>query len=167
MKFNGSYIKRAAELYVGATVSDEDVIMIINEALESIGDNALYTEIVVINAENVNSFYDLPKETTSINYVTKDDKPYSDWTSDGTRIKFANQGSYNVHINRMVPLIDNLDDEVKIHPLFHTAIVAYVRGFLKLMDDDQSQDGLTQMQLFNNGVALAHKTLSELRKRVK
>lgn len=165
--FTGEHVKRAAELYVGAEMdSEEDAILIINEALETIGDLALNSEDYPVIAENA-EWNELPKDTTAINYVLDSDgKIYQEWTSDSTRIKFTKPGSYIVNLRRMVPQITSLDEEIQIHPLFHKPIIAYVRGFMKLMDDDQSADGQAQMQDFANSVGLAHQTLSNIRKRV-
>lgn len=163
--FTGEYIKRSAELYVGAELDNDDAIIIINEALETIGDLALHIENYNINAEGTD-WCELPSDTTAINYITKGGAIYSEWSSDGTRIKFADAGTYLVNLRRMVPQITTLGDEIQIHPLFHKSITAYVRGFMKLMDDDQSADGQAQMQEFTNGVGLAHEILKNVRKRV-
>lgn len=164
--FNGEYIKRAAELYVGATIEEPNAILIVNEALEKIGDFALNHVEHSVTAEN-SDWYDLPNDTTAILFVTDAlGILYNQWSSRGTKICFEEAGTYKVHIRKMVDRINSLEEEIKIHPLFHQPIIAYVRGFLKLMDEDTSTDGKEQIQLFENGVALAYQMLSNIRKRL-
>lgn len=165
MEFTGNDIKVAAELYTGASLEPEEVILIINEALDTIGDLALHDTEVSVVAEEKNKWCNLPEDTTAILCVSdKAGQNYNGWTTNGTKIKFEDVGEYLVGMRRMVPKISTLDDKIVIHPLFRKAILAYTRGFIKLMDDDQSSDGMAQMQEFVNVVGVANKTLKDIRK---
>lgn len=165
MEFTGNDIKVASELYTGASLEPEEILLIINESLDTIGDLALYDTEVSVVAEGKNEWCSLPEDTTAILYVEDmTGQNYNGWTTNGTKIKFQDVGEYLAGVRRMVPKISSLDDNILIHPLFRKAILAYTRGFIKLMDDDQSSDGMAQMQEFVNIVGVANKTLKDIRR---
>ena len=163
----GDYVKQSAELYVGSDLDPADALMIINEATETIGDLALnYNEIDIVIAGGGNSWVSFPSDTTAIIIVYDEfGEIYELWSSRGTKVKIEDAGDYKAIIRQMVPKLTSLANEIQIHPLFNTAIIAYVRGFMKMRDDDSSPDGQAQMQKFTEEVQKAHVMLSAMRKR--
>ena len=162
----GDHVKQSAELYVGSDLDPADALLMINEALETIGDLALYyNDLDVVRPAGV-SWVSLPANTTAIIVIYDEfGEVYEEWTSRGTKVNIVAPGDYKVVIRQMVPKLTLLANEIQIHPVFNPAIIAYVRGFMKMRDDDSSPDGQAQMQRFTEEVQKAHMILSALRKR--
>jgi hypothetical protein len=90
-------------------------------------------------------------------------EPYTYFDNQDTEIKFRDAGTYEVRIRRMpVPLTD-LAQTPEVHPLFHNALTFYVRGWWKMKDDDENQDGLAQIARFEQSASKAFTILARKR----
>lgn len=159
----GSDLKPLVETYVGTNIDSETLILMINECLDAIGDRALlYKEFDMIL--NAGEYKSLPDNVTAIiEVVTSNRELYTDWQTLGTLIRVLDSGGYYITARMMTPHISSLDEEIEIHSLFNYAIICYLRGISKKIDDDMSQDGTEQLQIFNAEVQKAHETLLSVR----
>ena len=161
----GTDVKEHAELYLNTTVEDSAVLMLINESLNMIGDLALNDQEVVITTSVGGEWKPLPDDTTNVKAVYSGNDAVDDWYVRGMRIRFQRPGTYQVVIRQMIPEIESLSDEIQVHPLFKMAILSYVRGMLKMIDDDQSADGQALLAQFKEESIKAFNLLERIRNR--
>lgn len=159
-----SKIRNLSEIYCGVSIPDDLVISLVNEALHMIGDLALVYDDVSLNAQ-ASTWIELPEDTVSIESASKDGKPYSGFTTQGLKIKFDEEGQFVVTIRRMPKEVEMLTDEPECHPMFHRAIVTYVRGMMKKILDDNSADGQMLLAQFTQEVDRVANMLQRTRKR--
>lgn len=160
----GQEAKELAELYLGAEIPE--ALVIINEALNIIGDMALNHDDVTIPAGSIGSWVSLPSDTTAvIKVVDSNERPSSSWELRGLKLRLnEGEGDHSVVIRRLVTPLQNLSQDIDIHPAFYSSIVFYLRAFSKLADDDTSTDGKEHLALFQSEVQKAHMTLMQIRK---
>lgn len=159
----GNDLRPLVETYIRAEIEPETLVLMINECLDAIGDRALlYKNVEMIL--NAGEWQNLPNNVTAIMEVTSSGgELYGDWQTLGSLIKVLDSGGYHLTIRMMPPRISSLDEEIEIHSLFNHAILCYLRGITKKSDDDMSQDGAEQLQMFQAEVQKAHETLLAMR----
>ncbi len=160
----GNDIKNYLELYLTTTVDSDKVVLIINECLNIIGDLALNYEVIEVTPGE-NGWGKLPEDTTAVVSVEQNGKPYDNWTTRGLSIKLGSLGVYDVVLRRMIPQIEELADEIKIHPLFKSPIIAYTRGMWKVIENEDSQDGHRLLEQFKEEALKAYNILKNVRER--
>ena len=161
----GTDVKEHAELYLNTTLDESKVLMLINECLNMIGDLALNDQEVTITTSNAGEWKALPFDTTNVKAVYEGTSAVDDWYVRGMRIRFQRPGTYQVVIRQMIPEIESLSDEIQVHPLFKMAILSYVRGMLKMIDDDESRDGQALLAQFKEESLKAFSLLERIRNR--
>lgn len=161
----GLEAKKLLDTYLSVDAEPELVLTIINEALNLIGDLALHVEEYSIDFGELTGWVDLPSNTTSIQSVSMNDQQIQNYEIRGMKISFENPGTYDVVIRTLLPELVKLEDEIEIHPIFNSAIIAYLRGFYKMMEDDASQDGMRLLAEFKEECLKSHNTLDRIRNR--
>lgn len=161
----GTEVKEHVDLYLSTDVEDNKVLMLINESLNMIGDLALNDQEVTITTNGDAEWKSLPPDTTNVKSAYKGSDVVNDWFVRGTKIHFQSPGTYHVVIRQMVPEITDLSDEIMIHPLFKMAILSYVRGMFKVIDDDESRDGQALLAQFKEESLKAFNLLERIRDR--
>ena len=137
----GLEIKEAGERYLGITLPEEEVVFIINEALARFGDLGVVHAETEVDAE-AGIWYEMPEDLTSILQVRDvEGEIYYGYETRGSRIRFKSTGHYNILARRLPSPIEAITDTPEVHPILHRALVSYVRGWIKVRDDDESQDG--------------------------
>ena len=157
----GTDIQQSIQRYLGASVAPADVIAVVNECLDAIGDRALIHDTIPLTLV-ARVWEELPN-VTSIIGVLVNNKPYNKWQTKGTSIRVHDAGDYVVKVRKMADHIDGIGDTVEIHRLFHFSILCYVRGTFKLFDDDESADGHKLIQQFEEETNKAYETLTKIR----
>lgn len=159
----GNDLKPLIETYIRAEIEPETLVLMINECLDAIGDQALLHKNIEVIL-NANEWQNLPNNVTAVIEVTNSNgELYTDWQTLGSLIKVLDSGGYHITARMLTPHISSLDEEIEIHALFNYAILCYLRGISKKADDDMSQDGSEQLQMFLAGVQKAHETLLGMR----
>ncbi len=133
----GKDIRFSAELYVGRDIEDDIVLCVINEALDSIMDLGLVFEEEGINAE-AGVWTTLPKTVTNILSVEDSNgEPYDKWEQKRNRIRLAHSGAYTINYRISPTHIQSMDEEPDTHPIFHRAIVNYLRSFILMIGNKE------------------------------
>jgi len=161
----GLEAKRHLDVYVGVDSEEDLVLLIVNEALNLIGDLAFHTEEHSLFSRVESEWLDLPENTTNIQSVSMDGQQIQNYEIRGLKIRFENSGTYDVVIRTLPPKLEDLEDEIEVHPVFNSAIIAYLRGFYKMMDDDTSQDGARLLAEFKEECIKSFNTLERIRNR--
>jgi hypothetical protein len=157
-------IKAAAENYIDEAIDDDEAVTAINAALSKIGDIALIYDTVVITDAVGRTWLALPQTTTYVvEVVDADGNVYDGWRVRDNRIWFADPGTYTVHYRRLPNPISGILDTPEVHQAYHQCLVTYLIGWWKLKDDDESPDGLRNMQQFEADVMRVFNTLRRKR----
>lgn len=148
----GQQIRSAGQTYARRTVSEETAVLILNEALDQLLDLGLIYATVEVSA-TAKTWYDLPDDATFIVYVTtpKGDY-YTGWEAIGNQIRFLTGGNFCITARRLPKHLESIVEIPEVHPMFHTVLVDYFKGYLKLQVNDESPDGLRLMQKFEEKV---------------
>ncbi len=157
-------IKAAAENYIDEAIDDDEAVAAINQALAKIGDVALVYDTVSITDSVGRTWLALPDATTYVvEVLDADGNVYYGWRVRDNRIWFADAGAYTVHYRRLPNPISGILDTPEVHPAYHQCLVTYLIGWWKLKDDDESPDGLRNMQQFEAEVTRVFNTLRRRR----
>jgi hypothetical protein len=159
----GTKLQTAVKLYVKATVSDAEAVLIINEAMDKISDKGYLFGEVEVEAV-ADTWYEMPAECTSIIEVRDSDDNFCyHWRQRGTlEIRFAEADTYTITARRLADHIDiaGLAVEIPVHKAFHQAIVTYGRYWKKQQINDESSDAATQLQQFYNDIESAFRSIT-------
>jgi hypothetical protein len=157
----GTDIQTAIKKYVKASISDDDMILLINEAIDEIAGKGYIFGEVEVNAE-ANTWYEMPVECISvIDVFDSNDRPYRGWRQRGTlRLMFAESGTYTIVARRLADHILSLAEELPVHRAFHPALVTYGRAWKKLQINDESGDGNKLKQEFYQKIEIAYREIS-------
>ncbi len=162
---NVSKIRSLAEIFCGVSIEDDIAIGLVNEGLAMIGDLANNFETVEITSTD-RSLIELGPNITNVVLVTKQDgSPYSGWTTRGMSIRFDEDGVYNVTVKKMPEEVTSVLDTPDCHPMFHRALVTYLRGMVKLIRNDESAIGAQFLQQFEQEIARVSAVLERSRQR--
>ena len=162
---NVSTIRSLAEIFCGVSIEDDIAIGLINEGLAMIGDLANNYEDVEFTSTG-RTWMDLGDNVTNVVTVTKSDgSPFSGWTTRGMSIRFDEDGTYLVTVKKMPEDVEQVSDEPDCHPMFHRALVTYLRGMVKLIRNDESAIGAQFLQQFEQEVARVSAVLERSRQR--
>jgi hypothetical protein len=162
---NVSTIRSLAEIFCGVSIEDDIAIGLVNEGLAMIGDLAYNYEDVEFKSTD-RAWIELGSDVTNVVTVTKaDGTPYSGWTTRGMSIRFDEDGTYLVTVKKMPQDVEQVSDEPDCHPMFHRALVTYLRGMVKLIRNDQSAIGAQLLQQFEQEVARVSAVLERSRQR--
>jgi len=144
----GIEIKQSAENYIDEFIDDPQATTAINRALSLIGDMALIYEEIEVKATS-REWYLLPMTTTNVRAVEDSDgNSYYGFRVRDSLISFDDPGTYTVFYRRLPKPISGLLDTPEVHPAYHQVLVTYLIGWWKLQDDDESPDGIRNMQQF-------------------
>lgn len=161
----GQEILEQAARYNGFSIDEGDALAYINEALARLGEMGYVFGVIEVEAER-NVSYLLPQN--AINIVRVEDKDsrraYYGYRKVGDEIIFLKDGEYVIYARKMPEPLDFIDEEPDVPPLYHPAIVMYVRGMTKLQDDEMNPDGHRLIQKFEEEAARAYQML--MRERV-
>jgi hypothetical protein len=157
----GAEIQAAIRMYVKVSISNDDMVLLINEALDEIADKGFIFGEVEVEAA-ANTWYEMPEECVAVIDVRdSDDEIYNGWRQQGTlKIRFADAGTYNVTARRLADHIAAISDNIPVHQAFHRAIVTYGRAFKKLQVNDESSDGNSLKQQFYAQIEAAYRSIS-------
>lgn len=162
---NVSRIRNLVEIFCGVSIEDDMLLSLVNEGLAMIGDlanNHVDIEITSTNRE----WMKLDSDITNVITVTKEDgKPFAGWTTRGTSIRFDESGMYNVTVKKMPKDVTSVTDEPDCHPMFHRALVTYLRGMVKLIRNDQSAIGAQLLKQSESEITRVHGVLERTRQR--
>ena len=160
----GIQIKEAAAAYCAEAIDDEQALEAINRAISQLADMALVYDVLTVADVAANTWCDLPETLVNIAHVEDSEgKAYTGYWQMGSKIKFADAGTYNIHYRRMPKLLTGILDKPETHPIFDDAIKSYVIAWWKLMDDDENPDGIRHMQLFRTQAKEAYTMLRRKR----
>jgi len=160
----GLQIKEAAAAYCAEAIDDEHALEAINRAISQLADMALVYDVLTVADVAANIWCDLPETLVNIAHVEDSEgKAYTRYWQMGSKIKFADAGTYNIHYRRMPRLLTGILDKPETHPIFDDAIKSYVIAWWKLMDDDENPDGIRHMQLFRTQAKEAYTMLRRKR----
>ncbi len=153
----------AAAAYIDDDIEEEDALIAVNEAQAKLGDMAFVQDQITLphDASEVRAWHELPPSLTRIVRVTqaRDGKPYSAYQKSGQMIRFNSPGQYTITYRRMPKPITRLDEEPEVPQVFHGALVTYLRAWVRLKEDEDSQDGLRLIQEFYVDADRAYRTL--------
>lgn len=162
---NVSTIRSLAEIFCGVSIEDDIAIGLVNEGLAMIGDLTNNYEDVELTSTN-REWIELDSKITNVVTVTKSDgAPYSGWTTRGMSIRFDENGVYNVTVQKMPEEVTSVLDTPDCHPMFHRALVTYLRGMVKLIRNDQSAIGAQLLQQFEQEITRVNAVLERSRQR--
>jgi len=160
----GIQIKEAAAAYCAEAIDDEQALEAINRAISQLADMALVYDVLTVADVAANTWCDLPETLVNIVHVEDSEgRAYTGYWQMGSKIKFADAGTYNIHYRRMPRLLTGILDKPETHPIFDDAIKSYVIAWWKLMDDDENPDGIRHMQLFRTQAKEAYTMLRRKR----
>lgn len=156
-------IKEAAERYLGITLPEDEVLFIVNEGLARFGDLGVVHAEAEVQAE-ADVWYEMPEDLTSILQVRgPKGEIYLDYETRGSRIRFRHSGFFTVLARRMPEPVEAITDTPEVHPLLHRALVSYLRGWVKVRDDDESQDGFRLLEQADQEALRHYNTLMRRR----
>jgi hypothetical protein len=157
----GVDIQKAIKKYVKASISDEDMIIIINEAIDEINGKGYVFGEVEAEVE-ANTWYEMPAECISVISVFNScERPYHGWQQRGTlKLMFRDAGTYTIVARRLADHIESLAEAIPIHQIFHPALVIYGRSWAKLRINDESVDGNNLKQEFYQKIEIAYREIS-------
>jgi hypothetical protein len=157
----GTDVQTMIRKYVKASISDDDMISIINEAIDEIAGRGYIFGEVEVTVE-ANTWYEMPAECISvISVFGSDEEPYHAWRQRGTlKLMFAGAGTYTIVARRLADHIESLAEELPVHQAFHRALVTYGRAWKKLQINDESSDGNNLMQKFYQQIEAAYREIS-------
>lgn len=153
-------IKAAAELYCGASATNDQTLIILNEALAEISDMGLCFSTSTITAIK-DTWYNIPSDATFVLNVTDAEGTYyTNYLIQAQKIKFPVDGTFYLTYRRQPVELTTINDTPEVHPVLQNALVTYMKAYLKLRIDDESVDGQNLMNKFQQQVMRAYKILS-------
>jgi len=161
----GLQIKAAVELYIDDTLESTNVLTAINEAISIIGDMALVFDKVESDYK-ANMWYPLPAGCTYVDEVNICDgtnSVYTGYRIKGNEILFGSSNRYIINYRRQPRGIASLNDTPEIHEAYHQPIVTYVKGWVRLVDDEDSNDGLRLMAQWEKDIQRVYNMLKRKR----
>ncbi len=166
MPIQAQKIVDEAENFLPISIDNDDAVMIINESVNQMGVLGLaYGEVTIDYDKSEEAWTVIPNDAiTVIHVVDEDGNPYYRWQYEDNLIRFAESGTYKVAARKLPESIEKLTDIIDLNSLYKSALVSYMRGFIKLRDDDHSPDGVRLIGEFRELAASTFNTLIRKRK---
>ena len=157
----GLDIKEKVERYINGIVDDNIIIDGIQEAINHLGIKGRVVDTIEVEAES-GEVYDLPSDIIRVIKVEiKDEnKYYYNYMIDGLMIRFQEEGIYTIYAKKHPFVVGNINIELELHPILENCVLDYVKGFAKLVFDDNSVDGLRLTEKFERDSLQAYNVLN-------
>jgi hypothetical protein len=161
----GNDIKDKVERYTDMTLSEDKILDGINEAINWLGNMNYIIDVIAVSPE-AKKEYDLPLDLIKILSIedTEDDVYYENYLIDGNIIRFKVEGDYRIYAQRHPNKIDSISKELPLHPMLENCIITYVKGYIKLANDDENKIGWNYIEKFERDAQKAYQTLKRNQK---
>lgn len=156
----GNEIKDKIERFFDIKVNSKLIIDGIQEAINWLGNMGYIIDTILLEAEE-ETFIGLPVNLIRIIKVENlDENEYCyDYKVDGDLIRFKEEGNYRIFAERHPSEITSLDEELSMHSMLSNCILTYVKGFIKLSNDDENKVGWEYIKKFQQDSIKAYQLL--------
>lgn len=156
----GEDIKEKIERYTDLTLRREKILDGIQEAINKLGVRNHIIDTIDIEAEKEQP-YEMPKNFIQVIKVEipEESKYYYNYMIDGNLIRFKNGNKYRIFSQKHPFDYENLNEELKIHPMLQSCILTYVKGFVRLSNNEGNEVGWNYIKQFNEESREAYQIL--------
>lgn len=156
----GQELKDKVERYTDMTFKRDTIIDAIQESINKLGIRGHIIDTIDIEAES-EEFYELPKDIIRVIKVEvpEDSVYYYDYLVDGNLIRFHEDNFYRIFAEKHPFKYQNLNEELELHPMLQDCILTYVKGYIRLSNDDKNEIGWNYMQQFREESMQAYEYL--------
>lgn len=160
------YIIERAQYHAIQTISTAVGYTLLNEALREVATECPMGRIpgdITITAV-ANTWHNLPATFLNVeNVIDSEGEEVTNYTIDGARIKFKEDGSYKIEYKRMPnEIAKGLESAVpEIHELFHSKLELYIAARVRLNFNHEDGEGMRLLNEFYNGIQSVNKVLSK------
>lgn len=152
--------------FVDVNVGEDQVMDGIEEAINWLGVYAYAIDKIDMTGSEGKKVYDLPDNIILIMYVEdiEEEEYYYNYLVTGNEIRFKDDGNYYVVAQVQPEMIENIDDEISLHPMLQNCILTYVKGFVKMANDDESEVSWRYIEKFERDAMRAYEALKRNQK---
>lgn len=159
----GTKIKNYVENRLGRPVSDDNILLAINEGIREIGDKGLLYDTIEVTVTDTNSWFNMPSDYSFVEQVIwhrNVDYLYENYQWRSGQISFRERGEFTVIARKMPAEVETITEPfVRLHKLYHNILKFYALGWF-LENDDITDPGAEKMyNRFRTGAKRAMKTL--------
>ena len=156
----GNDLKKKVERFTDLTLKDNFILDGIQEAINKMGNRGHIIDTTEINATE-NEFNDLPDSLIRVIKVEikDEEKYYYNYLIDGKKIRFKDSDTYNVFYQKQPFELDDLTDELEMHPMLQQPVLTYLKGFIRLSQEERQESGWQYLQMFEQESEMAYQYL--------